>query len=97
MSSDRSKCEQVVYELLCKVAELVVSSRVSLVQPQRRDVNSKQFSLHVQELAFVRNSMKAWENNLTLPLGIDIFWVEGGGDAAPRRELLERWEIMCVV
>ncbi|CAN0578072.1 unnamed protein product, partial [Ectocarpus sp. 12 AP-2014] len=57
-----------------------------------------QFSLHVQELAFVRNSMKAWENNLTLPLGIDIFWVEGGGgDGAPRRELLERWEIMCVV
>ncbi|CBJ29505.1 conserved unknown protein [Ectocarpus siliculosus] len=93
MSSDRSKCEQVVYELLCKVAELVVSSRVSLIQPQRREVNSK-FSLHVQELAFVRNSMKAWENNLTLPLGIDIFWVEGGGDGAPRRELLERWEIM---
>ncbi|CAM9129809.1 unnamed protein product [Ectocarpus fasciculatus] len=94
MSSDRSKSEQVVYELLCKVAELVVSSRVSLVQPQRREVNSK-FSLHVQELAFVRNSMKAWENNLTLPLGIDIFWVEDGGeDAAPRRELLERWEIM---
>ncbi|CAM9140332.1 unnamed protein product [Ectocarpus sp. 13 AM-2016] len=94
MSSDRSKCEQVVYELLCKVAELVVSSRVSLVQAQRREVNSK-FSLHVQELAFVRSSMKAWENNLTLPLGIDIFWVEGGGgDGAPRRELLERWEIM---
>ncbi|CAB1106659.1 unnamed protein product [Ectocarpus sp. CCAP 1310/34] len=42
--------------------------------------------------------MKAWEKDLTLPLGIDIFWVEGGGgDGAPGRELLERWEITCVV
>lgn len=50
MSSDRSKCEQVVYELLCKVAELVVSSRVSLVQPQRREVNSKVRPLQVLEV-----------------------------------------------
>lgn len=41
--------------------------------------------------------MKAWENNLTMPVGIDIFWEEHRrGDAAPRRELLERWEIMYV-
>eukprot|EP00903_Cladosiphon_okamuranus_P019934 g18320.t1 len=37
--------------------------------------------------------MKAWENNLTMPLRIDIFWEEHKGDAAPRLELLEKWEI----
>ncbi|CAM9955061.1 unnamed protein product [Hapterophycus canaliculatus] len=94
MSSDVSKCEQVVFELLCKVAELIVSSKVALQQQQRREINSK-FSLHVQELVFVRDSMKAWENNLTTPVGIDIFWEEQRpGDTAPRLELLERWEIM---
>ncbi|CAM9775374.1 unnamed protein product [Scytosiphon promiscuus] len=94
MSSDVSKCEQVVFELLCKVAELIVSSKVALQQQQRREINSK-FSLHVQELVFVRDSMKAWENNLTTPVGIDIFREEQRpGDTAPRLELLERWEIM---
>jgi len=39
--------------------------------------------------------MKAWENNLTMPLCIDIFWEEHRrGDAAPRLELLEKWEIV---
>lgn len=37
--------------------------------------------------------MKAWENNLTIPLRVDIFWEEHTGDAAPRLELLEKWEI----
>lgn len=56
-----------------------------------------QFSLHVQELDVVRNSMKAWESNLSMPVGIDIFWEEHRrGYAAPRRELLERWEIVYV-
>lgn len=41
MSSDVSKCEQVVFELLCKVAELIVSSKVALQQQQRREINSK--------------------------------------------------------
>lgn len=57
-----------------------------------------QFSLHVEELEFVRHSMEAWKANLHMPLGIDVFWQEHvRGDAAPSVELLERWEIMCVV
>lgn len=57
-----------------------------------------QFSLHVEELEFVRNAMDAWKADLHMPLGIDIFWQEHRrGDATPVVELLERWEIMYVV
>ena len=43
MSSDVSKCDQVVFECMQKVAEVIISSRVSLHQKQRRDreINSK--------------------------------------------------------
>ncbi|CAN0459312.1 unnamed protein product [Laminaria digitata] len=103
MSSDVSKCDQVVFECMQKVAEVIISSRVSLHQNQRRDreINSK-FSLHVEELAFVRHSMEAWKDDLHMPLGIDVFWQEhtehsdraGLGDAPSSVELLERWDIV---
>lgn len=41
MSTDVSKCNQVVFELLCKVAELIVSAKVCLRQQRRGTINSK--------------------------------------------------------
>lgn len=48
MTSEVSKCDQVVFECMQKVAEVIVSSRVSLHQQTRcvREINSKVSVLH---------------------------------------------------
>lgn len=101
----RAKADQVVFEALCKACEMIVSSRGEQQQQQPTSAPqvSSRFNLTLPEHASVRQILQKWRRALHLPLRLDVYYQHpnssgsetgSGADAAPQRELLERW---CLV
>jgi len=103
----RAKADQVVFEALCKACEMIVASRGEQQQQQQQQspqVTSSRFNLTLPEHASVRQILQKWRRALHLPLRLDVYYqhphettagtTATATDAAPQRELLERW---CLV
>ena len=86
----RAKCDQVIFEALCKACEMIVASRGE--PPPPTHVSSR-FNLTLPEHASVRQILQKWRRALHLPLRLDVYYQHPTSDSAapPQRELLERW------
>lgn len=82
-SGPRAKCDQVIFEALCKACEIVVGSRTTIAAT----ANSSRFNLQIPEVAGVRSILSQYRLQLHVPLRLDVYYQHPEGS----RELLERW------
>lgn len=90
----RSKCDQVIFEALCKACEVIVGSRVTLVE-----TGSSRFNLQVPEVATVRTILEQYRQQLHVPIRLDVFY-QVPDEKNPnqiKRDLLERWCLQYAV
>jgi hypothetical protein len=94
MSGPRAKCDQVIYEAMCKACEIVVCSRGNSTTAQQQQqhypntpASSSRFNLNISEIPGVRSILQTYRHSLHVPIRLDVYYQHEGG----RRELLERW------
>jgi hypothetical protein len=101
----RAKCDQVVFEALCKACEGILASRGERGASGNSNNSttgtlSSRFNLTQPEHVSVRHILQKWRRALHLPLRLDVYYQHYNADAqkpdnaAAPRELLERW---CLV
>ena len=101
VSGPRTKCDQVIFEAMCKACEAIVGARSSSNANSNSSSNNSRFNLQIPPVAAIRSILG--QNRLQLrvaPLRMDVYYqhtTPTTGDAAadqqqqPQRELLERW------
>jgi Autophagy-related protein 13 len=82
-SGPRAKCDQVIFEALCKACEIIVGSRTTI----SATANSSRFNLQIPEVAGVRSILSQYRLQLHVPVRLDVYYQHPEGS----RELLERW------
>ena len=93
----RAKCDQVVYEALCKACEIIVGSRTSTAPSSgvgaTTTSSTPRFNIQIPEVAGVRSILSQYRLQLHVPIRLDVYCQHPPNtpDEAPRRELLERW------
>jgi Autophagy-related protein 13 len=88
----RAKCDQVVFEALCKACEVIVGARSNngnseTTRSTAAATNSSRFNLQIPEVAGVRSILSQHRLQLYVPVRLDVFFQHADGS----RELLERW------
>ena len=97
----RAKCDQVIYEAICKACEIIVGSR-SLSSTSTDQNNhsttpaTPRFHLQIPEVVTVRNVLSQYRLQLHVPIRVDVYYQHPSDNdepktQSPRRELLERW------
>lgn len=94
----RSKCDQVVFEALCKACEIIVGGRTAGPGSSRlqklnagslNNVTSTRFNLQVPEIHGIREIMSQYKLHLHVPVRLDVYYQPA--DNGNSRILLERW------
>jgi hypothetical protein len=88
----RAKCDQVVFEALCKACEVIVGARSNnsnseTTRSTAAVMSSSRFNLQIPEVAGVRSILSQHRLQLYVPVRLDVFFQHADGS----RELLERW------
>jgi Autophagy-related protein 13 len=87
----RVKCDQVIYEAICKACEIIVGSRANTsgsgVAGSGTVTNSCRFNLQIPEVQSVRSILAQHRMQLHVPIRLDVYYQHADGG----RELLERW------
>lgn len=90
-AAGRNNTDMVVLEILYKIAELVILSRVNLQSESdhHRGARRARFNLDIEEIPMVREAMEPWRQDLHLPLVVDIYL-----ETEDQKQLLERWNVV---
>lgn len=89
----RSKCDQVIFEALCKACEVIVGSRATIV-----GTGSSRFNLQVPEVSTVRSILAQYRQQLHVPIRLDVFYQTNDENTNQiKRDLLERWCLQYTV
>jgi Autophagy-related protein 13 len=86
-SGPRAKCDQVIFECLCKACEIIVGSRAP--QSSSSGSASQRFNLQIPEIGGVRSILAQYRMQLHVPIRLDVYFQHAEPDSS--RELLERW------
>ena len=106
MAGSREKTDQVVFEAIAKVVEIIVLARCNVLNTSLHPSRSR-FNLEVPEVPHVRQIMQRWRRSLHVPLRLDVYWQQASSNPTPppnsnsnsnttpvnNRVLLERWSI----
>lgn len=82
----RTKCDQVVFEAVCKACEIIVASRSHL---RTTEPSQQRFNLQVPEIYAVREILSRWKTTGLPFIRVDVYYQHDNTNE--QRELLERW------